>query len=137
MKIIPERPPFYERVVARFPEIALTKNAVFTYGDVLYNPSGNNPPPYLIVHESVHMEQQARIGKDEWWDRFIGDEGFRLQQELEAYQAEYKAFCKMYRDRNERNSFLRFQALMCSSAMYGKMITFPDALTKIKNDHAL
>lgn len=137
MKIVNEFPPNYNRILEVFPEVATQKHVVFTVGNVIYNPAGGKLPSYVVAHEGVHTLQQHAIGVDIWWDKYLVNPQFRLEQELEAYQAEYKYFCRMYKDRNERNSFLRFQALMCSSPMYGEMVPFNKAMELIKNDHVL
>lgn len=54
-----------------------------------------------------------------------------MDQEIPAYQAEYKRFCEMNKDRNERNSFLNFQATMLASPMYGNLMTKETAIARI------
>lgn len=133
MKIIIGYPPFYDRVIAAFPEVANQPNVIFTYGDIIYNPMSGNLPQYIIEHEKVHSYQQKAMGKDEWWDKYLVDAQFRFDQELEAYRKEYKYFCKTYRDMNQRDSFLRFQALMLSSPMYGNLIPMREAMKRIRS----
>lgn len=43
-------------------------------------------PAHLRVHESVHFEQQKKMGVAAWWDKYLTDAKFRLKQEVEAYQ---------------------------------------------------
>lgn len=131
MKILNEYPPFYDKIITVFPEVAEMKYVLFTYGDTLYNPAGSDIPPYTIAHEEIHEWQQAEIGKDKWWERYLEDPVFRLDQDLPAFRAEYKAFCKIYKDKNERNSFLRFQSIMLSSALYGNLLSMNEAMGKI------
>lgn len=42
----------------------------------------------LIAHEMVHVRQQAATGWLAWWWRYLTDESFRLDQELEAYRVQ-------------------------------------------------
>lgn len=135
MKIVDTMPPngLYERIVATWMEVASNPYVVFAYGDTIYNPSGRTIPNYMIEHEKVHIRQQAEIGGPEiWWDHYLVNAKFRLDQELEAYRKEYKVFCFMYKDKNERNSFLRFQAIMLASPMYGNLMKINEAIERIK-----
>lgn len=36
------------------------------------------------------MRQQAAMGRDIWWDRYLTDTGFRIYQEVEAYRAQLR-----------------------------------------------
>lgn len=128
-----EYPPCYPAIIALFPEVQKMPNAVFTYGSFIYNPSGFDLPFYVIAHEEVHEVQQRKEGPAVWWQRYLREPEYRLSMELPAYQAEYKVFCSHYKDRNERDSFLRFQALMLSSPMYGNLLSTADARKKIKS----
>lgn len=136
MKIINTLPPtaLYQVIVDKWPEVGQTPYVVFAYGDIIYNPSGRHMERFMLEHEMVHSRQQAEHGGPQmWWQRYIEDDAFRFEQELEAYRREYVVFCEMYKDKNERNNFLRFQALMLSSPMYGNLTTMRDAMTQIKN----
>ena len=133
MKIINgEFPPIYSDVIAAFPEVANMKYAIFTFGSFIYNPAGGDLPYYIVEHEEVHEAQQRKEGPYVWWKRYIKDPEYRLAMELPAYRAEYKAFCRENKDRNERDSFLRYQALMLSSPMYGNLMSTVDARAKIR-----
>lgn len=132
-KVINEKPPFYDKVVAAFPEVATMPYVVFSYGDVLYSPAGGDLPEYLLVHEAVHQKQQAETDPDWWWDMYLSMKTFRLQEEIPAYAAEYAHFCKMYHDRNERSNFLQFQSLNLSGPLYGNLISRDDAKRYILN----
>lgn len=126
-KIINEKPPFYDKVIAAFPEVSKMPYVVFSYGDELYNPAGTEIPEYMLVHEEVHQKQQAETDRDWWWDMYLSMKTFRLQEEVPAYAAEYSKFCEMYKDRNERSSFLQFQSLNLSGPLYGNLISRDDA----------
>ena len=85
MKIKESYPPNYEI-------IKLTLNppphAVFCYGDTIHNPSKRELLPDLIHHEEVHSKQQDN-NPDLWYNRYLTDKDFRLDQELEAYASQY------------------------------------------------
>lgn len=135
MRILDTYPPdsIYERVILRWPEVAANPYVVFAYNPDIYNPSGRTMPRYMIEHEKVHLRQQTDIGGAEmWWDLYLTSDAFRLTQELEAYRREYFSFCEEYADRNQRYDFLRFQALMLSSPLYGSLISKSDAMKQIK-----
>lgn len=111
----------------------IKKNTVFTYGDALYAPNINfTLPQDLIVHEETHTRQQ---GEDPagWWDRYLVDPAFRLEQEVEAYRNQYRFYCKNHKGRNERFNFLRIIASDLASPMYGNLIGFLDATNRIKS----
>lgn len=135
MNIFDEYPPkeLYDRIVVKWPEVAKEINVVFAYGDGVYNPSGRHMESYMVVHEQTHLDQQLLLSSPSlWWDMYIADSNFRLIQELQAYRAEYKEFCRVYKDKNQRNDFLNFQSLTLSSPFYGNMISRDDARKKIK-----
>ena len=109
-----------------------TKNILYTYGDIIYNPSGTHIPDHLIVHEHTHTIQQGD-DPEAWWDRYIKDEKFRLDQEKEAYHNQYQKFCTTEKDRNRRAQFLNHLAHDLSSPMYGNCTSFLDARKHIQN----
>ncbi len=85
-KIIKEYPPNYQRIKQVFnpPE-----NVIYCYGDKIYNPSDAKIEDHLLIHEGVHEKQQKFIGVEAWWERYLTDKDFRLEQELEAYATQY------------------------------------------------
>lgn len=131
MKIINERPPNWDKLSTVFDIHG--GGAVFTYGNVIYNPDGAYLEPDLIEHEMIHMEQQKLIGTDEWWRRFTSDPAFRLAQEIPAYHRQYSVYCVSDKDKNSRFNFLHALALNLSSGLYADMIPYSKALIAIKN----
>jgi len=88
-------------------------------------------PPWMIVHEEVHRKQQA--GNPEgWWAKYLIDPAFRFEQELEAHQAEYLAFCSIETDRNRKRVFLKGIARRLSAPMYGRVASFEKSKRLIK-----
>jgi len=104
---------------------------VFTYNKALYNPSDGIISDDLLVHEMVHVRQQGN-DSESWWHKYLNDQTFRLSQELEAYEAQYAFYKQRVKDRNAQARFLHKIALDLSSAVYGNMITYTDAKSRLK-----
>jgi len=124
MKIINEFPPNYKKIEKVFNLSGITP--VFTYGDTIYNPHKCIIPRDLIIHEETHMRQQYY--PTEWWDRYLIDPTFRLEQELEAYRNQFK----FYRGAVKGwMPFLKRIASDLSGRMYGNIISYQDAFNAI------
>jgi hypothetical protein len=128
MNVLNERPPVYDRAAEVFP---LKGDEIFAYGDTIYNPSGGYLPEWTIAHEKVHQTQQG-LDPAAWWDRYLVDEEFRLDQELEAHRVEYLTYCKITKDRELRAKALRAMAKRLSGPMYGKLMTYVQAQKRIR-----
>ena len=131
MEVINEYPPIYTEIKNTF---TLTGREIFTWGNKIYNPSQCVITPELFAHEEVHHGQQT---EDEttiraWWARYLVDAEFRLQMELEAHRVEYRAFCKVNKDRNLQSRFLNAIAGRLASPMYGNVVTPNEAIRAIK-----
>lgn len=118
INIINERPPIWEKAHQRF-EIDDSRT-IYAYGTNIYNPAGVNVTPELLEHESVHMHQQDKHGGPEaWWKRYLDDEVFRMEMELEAYGRQYWYYCReVTGDRNKRLRYLFLLASIMLSPMY-------------------
>ena len=125
------RPPNWAEIQKHFPG-ADENRVVVTYGNDVYMPTGLNMYPDLRAHEAVHVRQQNAMGVEAWWDRFYVDPQFRMEQELEAYQAQYVFMKGIQRNREKLAAFLRFCAKELSGPTYGNMVTFGEALKKIR-----
>ena len=123
MKIINSYPPNIDSIDDRF--AIRGKPIIFTYGDIIYNPLGIIISPSLHAHETIHSIRQTIELKNilAWWDRYLIDDEFRLNEELLAHKAEYKQFCSENKDRNRQSIFLNTIATRLASAMYGNMIS--------------
>lgn len=122
--------------LANMPNITMDPQAVFTYADTCYSPSGvTDLSADLIRHEETHSEQQyhdtthARV----WWQRWIMDPEWRVEQEAEAYAEQYKFLCGRHKDRNVRAQYLHGLATQLAGPMYGNAIKHRDAMKKIKS----
>lgn len=91
MKIVSKYPPNYEIMQIVFNPRPET---VFAYYPYIYNPSGQEVHQDIIRHEEVHLERQKIIGVETWYNRYISDPEFRLEEELLSYgkQAQFLRF---------------------------------------------
>ena len=122
-------PPNIDAIRAQFP---ITGQEIFAWAGIIYNPSGNPLPTWLVDHEKVHFKQQDG-NPEAWWDRYIIDEEFRLEQELEAHRVEYRSFCRQNKDRNSRARYLHQMANRLAAPMYGGIISRVEAVRRIKS----
>lgn len=90
MKIVNAFPPNYRLLLDFFGE---DKEAVYCYGDTIYNPYNRELTEDIVVHESVHCRQQDNK-IEEWYNKYILDENFRFSQEVEAYGEQLKFLYK-------------------------------------------
>lgn len=133
MKIFHTTPPNYPQLCAAFPALINNPYAIFAYGDTIFYPVGDQLPPYKIAHEEVHGAQQHSVGVEYWWDMYIYDKEFRLDEEIPAHHADYIAFCKEFKDKNEQHRYLAHLANQLASKLYGNIISPLGALTRIRH----
>lgn len=131
IKIKQKWPPNVDAIRARFPDIH--QQCIFAYGDTIYSPSSIKIPQFLIVHEKTHFAQQAAMGgPDAWWERYLSDDKFLIEQEVEAYHNQYEYFCTTTSDRSARYKHLMACVKDLSSPIYGRTIGIAAALFRIK-----
>lgn len=126
LKIIREKPPNYDAIVAVFPAGA-KPGTFFCYGRAVYIPNGGNLSPSLMAHETVHADRQTAYpgGPAAWWERYLVDPQFRFDEELPAHVAEYRCFDGD--TRNQRRFMLRQIAARLSGPLYGRLVTMHQA----------
>lgn len=107
-------------------------NVIFANGDKIHTKYQLSFD--LIAHEEMHLRQQVEIGLDKWWTQYFDDDKFRLKQEIEAYQEQYRSVCLNTKDRNKRATSLFHMANAISGKNYGHMIAYQDALKLIRNN---
>jgi hypothetical protein len=129
MNIIVGYPPNIEEVKKHF---TTTSSTIYTYGNNIYNPSGAYLNKALVAHEETHSKQQERTGVEKWWDKYFADPQFRLDQEAEAYSNQLKVASKNLKDQKKIALFLFQIAKDLSSSLYGNIISFDEAMRKIK-----
>lgn len=132
MRIVYEQPParIYEACVEQF-GVSFDDGVVWTYGDAIHTKYLLRPD--VGAHEKVHIKQQKAMGVIEWWDKYLGDPQFRFDQELEAYQEQWRFIKKNVKSRNDQFNFLKQIARDLSGPMYGGLLSYQEALKKIKN----
>lgn len=116
IKIKKGLPPNYSELAKHFP---MTGGEIFTYGNKIY--THGRLSKSLVAHEHVHVKQQLKMGVEKWWKKYIEDEEFRLQQELEAHKAEYRAGGKM-----------AIIAERLASPLYGSLVSVEEAVELVK-----
>jgi hypothetical protein len=121
MKVLHGFPPNWKQIQAAFK--VRGKQVAICYGNTIYLPVLWKLPPEILVHEGVHQDQQERFGSVErWWERYIAEREFRLEQELPAHQAEYRSL--VARGRLGR---LEGIAQRLASPLYGSLIDIKQA----------
>jgi hypothetical protein len=128
VQIVNERPPIWDRAAEVFP---LSGNEIFAFGDTIFNPGGWDIPVWLVEHEKVHQRQQDG-DPEAWWDRYLIDEQFRFDMELEAHQREYRVYCANVKDRNAQVRYLTTVARKLAAPLYGSMVSVSEAKRRIK-----
>jgi hypothetical protein len=124
MKIVKGLPPNYDEIIKVFPAVSDMSGIIYAWHDTIYNPDGGKVGDDLIAHETVHARQQAGDPSG-WWRLYLENPLFRLQQEIEAHQAEYDYHRGS--NRHVRRKMLRSIAKRLSSPMYGDMVTYERA----------
>ncbi len=110
------------------------RTTLFAYGDILYNPGGVEVSDDIMVHEEVHQGQQNG-NPALWWGRYLREEEFRIQQEVEAYGKQYWYICT-HKTQNKQTQFtlLKRFAELLSSPLYGSCVGLNRALQLIKQE---
>lgn len=131
MEIENKLPPNYSEIIKY---LSPNKEATFCYGDKVYNPSKKELQPDIIRHEEVHQAQQKKYtSPDIWWQKYLTDKDFRLSQEIEAYGEQYK----YAKERGVTGKLLEWvkdkMAMALSGDEYGNMISYGQAVSKIRN----
>jgi hypothetical protein len=123
MRVIRGFPPNIRKINQTFNVRGM--NVFFAWGDTIYAPMGGKLPPELMAHEEVHGRRQNG-DPAAWWERYLSDPGFRLQEEIPAHLAELEHL-------GRPEHALRYIAERLSSTLYGSMVSFEDALEILGN----
>jgi hypothetical protein len=132
MNIIRDFPPNYSEIIKVFPIVPTIKTIVFTYGDAVYKPYKKGTlTDHVKVHEKTHEKQQGNDPAG-WWNKYLSDPKFRLDQEVEAYRNQYRFFVNKNYNFKERAKLLDGIAGDLASDMYGGIISKNEAIELIR-----
>lgn len=124
-EIIHEKPPNFADIVKVCPT-AIRVGVIFSWGDKIYNPSKVPIPRHLIAHEGVHGYRQRLAGIEKWWDRYLKEPLFRLDEEIYAHHQEYLVAL-----RNIGPGSLRDIANRLCGPLYGGLLNYDQAVRAI------
>ncbi len=127
--VVNDWPPNINEIRAVLP---VTERNIFAYDGKIFNPGGGKLPIELHAHEAVHFKQQAEVGVEAWWVRFLAEPDFRLSQEIPAHKEEHRVYCNHNRDRNDQARHLRALGKRLAAPMYGGIITINEAMKAIR-----
>jgi hypothetical protein len=127
MNVVIGFPPNYREIVKVFPMVR-GLNMLFAYGNTIYTPHKIVMTKPLMDHEKAHGKRQSDPAK--WWDLYLDDRTFRLQEEIIAHRAEYQALKDMGVIERYPN-YLNDTARKLSHKVYGPMIDFETAVKEI------
>lgn len=129
IKLSKECPPIYSRLHDKF-GVEWEDGLIIAHSPYIY--CLIDIPPEKMVHECVHTKRQDEIGVDLWYDRYIEDDAFRLDEEVRAYREEFKFLKKYVKDREFLFHLRNDICKNLSSSIYGNLVTLDEALNIIK-----
>jgi len=134
MKISNDFPPNFKNIELKIPSTK-EHEAIFCYGDTIYNPYNIQLRPDLIEHEAIHSKRQLANPNtpSDWWTRYLSDNAFRLEEEILAYRHQYQFVKRYVKHHEEVGWFLNKLAESLSSSLYGSLISHQDARKLIRN----
>ncbi len=96
----------------------------------IYRPSDRLPEHYpaIVIHEQVHLAQQASVNRWRWIWTYLMNRRFRLEMEARAIAAEVRAHSPVMRE-----SIIRAYALQLSGPDYRHAAaSYEDAVSAIR-----
>lgn len=133
-EVVLRKPMFTWLVKWRFKSFSWDIN-IIAYGRKIY--CRTPVTGHVLSHEHVHLEQQEHSSwlAFWWWVRYFLSAQFRYEQELEAYQEQYRyARDQMRLDRNQLQSLAGQLAGFLSGPLYNHCTSFEQALKEIKDE---
>lgn len=122
LEVVEDYPPNIDKIDAVL-HVRRQSGIVFAYESKIYAPDGSDLPYDIHVHERVHFDQHEKAGgSDVWWDRYLSDVEFRLDQEVEAYRAQL-AWIDKNLGRTSRRHHRDHICRTLSAPMYGNLVT--------------
>jgi hypothetical protein len=131
MKIIENYPPNFNKIKSVFNNTE-EHRAIFSYGDTIYNPYKVEVTPDLERHEQKHSEQQGTL-PEVWWDEYLNNKHFRLEQEIEAYGEQIIFLSEIITDYKLLEWFKEKIAQALSGDLYGNMLNYGQAVSKLRH----
>jgi hypothetical protein len=125
MNIVHAPPPNFAAIVKVFPQAAFWP-VLICYGDTIYNPQRVRVTDEVMAHEGAHSQRQNG-NPEPWWERYLADRKFRLDEEIIAHRVEYRYFCAMGHARHQRRAGLKQIAQRLASPLYGGLISVAEA----------
>lgn len=134
-KIVDGYPPNFEKIKRAFP-MAIRLGIVFAYHDAMYAPGIKEIPYPIKCHENIHLLRQGTTieSAEAWWDEYINDPVFRLEEEILAHKAEYKALTELYPSKQQKMMCLREVAEKLAAPLYGRIINVKSAQLLLKGE---
>src|SRR5260221_4073121 len=130
-EIVVDYPPNFKELSKRF---AINPKAIYAWSPKIYNPAKRFVSTDLIEHEKVHITRQDAMGGPQfWWEKYLDDAEFRLDEEARAYGRQFSYSCTQNRDRNFQFRFLLGLANTLAGPMYGNITTTERAVELIKS----
>lgn len=130
MPIIEDYPPNYDKIKAVFPDLEASL-PLFCYNGSIYNPFKVKVYPDLHVHERVHVLQQGD-NTEGWYDKYLSDLQFRLDQEIEAYGVQYKFLSGTLPSKILKQA-LHGISTSLAGPLYGNLLTYNQAESKVRH----
>lgn len=128
-KIINAYPPNYADILAS--GCKPDEKTLYPFGEVLYNPSGQDIRPDILYHEHIHQIQQNNQ-PEIWWQKYLLDPLFRAEQEIEAYAKQVMWVKEKTKDTEFAEYGIEESAHKLSSEIYNLNLTFHEAKTLIR-----
>ncbi len=123
-----EIPEIYKRLNQKF-GVEWNDGIIIANGDTIH--CRYKIPAEKMVHEIQHLRQQEKMGLDLWWEMYLSDDAFRLDQEVLAYRREYQFLKDNIKDRELVSKMKRDMAIHLASSTYGNLISVVDGLRLI------
>jgi hypothetical protein len=123
MKILTTKPPNWQRIADTFP---VDWNSII----IAYYPNihcGVEVSNQKQAHEEIHLSRQRDLGVDLWWEYYLTNPSFRLNEELEAYKVEVEWVKENIATRNQRRFLLDKIYSDLSGSVYGFICSYEEA----------
>jgi hypothetical protein len=123
MKILTTKPPNWQRIED-------TLNVKWGTVIVAYSPNiycGVEVSNQKQAHEEIHLSRQRDLGVDLWWEYYLTNPSFRLNEEVEAYKVEVAWVKENIATRNQRRFLLDKIYSDLSGSVYGFICSYDEA----------